>query len=225
MITKTCEVCGKEFTVRNYRKDTARFCSINCLNKWLGEKHTNTKRSEETCNKMRVALTGKKRTPEQCDRIGKSKLGKEPWNKGKSGMQVGANKGKKFSPEWKAKLSKYRKGVYCKEKHPLWQGGKSFEPYCQLFDDTLKERVRIFFGYKCVKCGMTQDENRRSLHIHHVDYNKNVCCDRNPAMLVSLCTSCHAKTNFNRRYWRLYFRELLAIQYGNKVWKERIKKG
>lgn len=34
MIDKTCEVCGKEFQVKNYRKDTARFCSQACGGKW-----------------------------------------------------------------------------------------------------------------------------------------------------------------------------------------------
>jgi len=30
MITKICEACGKEFKVKPYREDTARFCSCRC---------------------------------------------------------------------------------------------------------------------------------------------------------------------------------------------------
>lgn len=33
MITKKCLQCGKDFTVHNYRKDTALYCSISCSKK------------------------------------------------------------------------------------------------------------------------------------------------------------------------------------------------
>ena len=32
MINKICENCGKEFAVRKYRRDTAKFCSVSCHN-------------------------------------------------------------------------------------------------------------------------------------------------------------------------------------------------
>ena len=35
MINKICEICGVEFQVRNYRRDTARFCSRAC--QWRGQ--------------------------------------------------------------------------------------------------------------------------------------------------------------------------------------------
>lgn len=37
-ITKKCEVCGKEFEVKESRKETARFCSQECMLKWRSEK-------------------------------------------------------------------------------------------------------------------------------------------------------------------------------------------
>lgn len=33
-VTKICEVCGKEFVVCRYKKDTARFCSRHCMLQW-----------------------------------------------------------------------------------------------------------------------------------------------------------------------------------------------
>lgn len=42
--------------------------------------------------------------------INNSMHGKEPWNKGKTGVQVGANLGRKFSKEWREQLSKAHKG-------------------------------------------------------------------------------------------------------------------
>lgn len=37
---------------------------------------------------------------------------------------------------------------------------------------------------------------------NHIDYNKH---NLSPENLVTLCKSCHAKTNFNRNYWIKYF--------------------
>jgi hypothetical protein len=31
MVKKICEVCGKEFEVRNYERDKRRFCSRKCV--------------------------------------------------------------------------------------------------------------------------------------------------------------------------------------------------
>ena len=41
-------------------------------------------------------------------------------------------------------------------------------------------------------------ENGRRLCVHHIDYDKeNLDFDN----LISLCHSCHGKTNFNQNYW------------------------
>lgn len=40
--------------------------------------------------------------------------------------------------------------------------------------------------------------------IHHIDYNK---MNSSIANLVSLCHSCHSKTNFNRERWLDYFKD------------------
>jgi hypothetical protein len=37
------------------------------------------------------------------------------------------------------------------------------------------------------------------LHVHRVDYNKKNCETSN---LISLCNSCHMRTNFNRKEWK-----------------------
>ena len=37
---------------------------------------------------------------------------------------------------------------------------------------------------------------------NHIDYDKLNC---NPDNLISLCNSCHSKTNYNRNYWINYF--------------------
>jgi predicted RNA-binding Zn-ribbon protein involved in translation (DUF1610 family)/predicted DNA-binding protein (UPF0251 family) len=95
-----------------------------------------------------------------------------------------------------------------------WKGGLSFEPYDYKFNDRLKEQIRKRDNYTCQLCGKKQ--NGIKLSVHHIDYNKK---NSNPTNLISLCsaqrgivtnnTSCHTKTNANRKYWTKYFNNLL----------------
>lgn len=79
--------------------------------------------------------------------------------------------------------------------------------YCDKWNESLRERVRAYWGYKCVECGVHQ--NGKKLNVHHVHYNKKTCCDGSPHDMVPLCPSCHAKTNYNRRYWEQHFTEMI----------------
>jgi hypothetical protein len=90
------------------------------------------------------------------------------------------------------------------EKNPNWKNGKSFEPYPLGWNKTFKEQIRFRDGYKCQICGVPEVECRRKLDIHHIDYDKKNLDIKN---LISLCISCHLKTNGNRKYWIQYFRE------------------
>ena len=85
-----------------------------------------------------------------------------------------------------------------KENHYNWQGGISFEPYCNKFNKELKEEIRENFDRKCLIC--SKKENGKKLSVHHIDYNKMQGCGHKWS-LIPLCESCHAKTNFNRHYW------------------------
>ncbi len=38
----------------------------------------------------------------------------------------------------------------------------------------------------------------KTLQVHHINYDKRDC---RPNNLISLCPSCHAKTNYRRLYW------------------------
>ncbi len=85
-----------------------------------------------------------------------------------------------------------------------WQGGKSFELYPLGWTKTFKEQVRLRDNYKCQVCGCSEVENNRRLSIHHIDYDKK---NLNINNLISLCNSCHTKTNKKRNYWENYFEE------------------
>lgn len=100
------------------------------------------------------------------------------------------------SKETKQKLSESKRG----SKHPNWKGGISFEPYCNKFNKELKKNVRDKFNNSCFICGKIEKENGKKLSVHHVNYNKGQGCGYSWS-LIPLCSSCHAKTNFNRYYW------------------------
>ena len=88
------------------------------------------------------------------------------------------------------------------EKNSNWRGGKSFEKYTIKWKKELKERIRKRDNYICQNCNKHQNKFNEKLHVHHIDYNKKNCNENN---LVSLCRSCHMKTNYNRKYWKKLF--------------------
>lgn len=108
--------------------------------------------------------------------------------------------------------SKSGKCCKCKYSNPIdspnWQGGISFEPYSIEWTEELKEYIRQRDNYICQnpECKYPQLENGPSLHVHHIDYIKENCNEYN---LISLCHSCHSKTNVNRDYWFAYYKYIM----------------
>jgi len=178
---------------------------------------TGRKHSEESKLKMSESGKGKKRSEETCRRLGLAKVGHKynlghhhtPETKAKISI---IHKGKKLTDEHKQKL----RDIFSGDKNPSWKGGVSFEPYCIKFTQEFKERVRAYFGYCCVECGKSQ--GGRKLHIHHVNFDKQTCCNDTIPLFVSLCLSCHAKTNGNRVFWQYWFTETIARLYGGKCY-------
>lgn len=100
------------------------------------------------------------------------------------------------------KISKALMGKFAGEKHPNWLGGISFEPYSLVFNTQLKNNIRERDGYRCQICLRPQNEFITKLHVHHIDYNKKNCEEDN---LISLCPSCHVRTNKDRKEWQSVF--------------------
>lgn len=197
-VSRTCEICGKNFEVR---PAIARYGFGNyCSNKCVGVANSRFRSGESSSH----------------------------W-KGKI-IRICSECGKKF--EIFPSAVAYGSGVYCSnkckglaqkrillgEKNPHWLGGKSFEPYCPKFSLEFRERVRAWFDYMCVECGTPQLSLNTKLHVHHVNFNKNTCCDGAIPLFVPLCTSCHSKTGKNRDYWNTHFTEIINSFYGGKCY-------
>lgn len=86
------------------------------------------------------------------------------------------------------------------EKNPTWNGGSSFLPYPPEFNANLRQSILARDDYTCQLCGVSP-EDKRELHPHHIDYDKNNC---QPENLITLCHSCHSKTNHHRKEWRAF---------------------
>jgi len=72
-----------------------------------------------------------------------------------------------------------------------WRGGVS--PYSYEFNKEFKRMIRKRDRYKCAVC------EKRALCVHHIDYDKT---NTVPENCITLCRSCHSKTNCkNREYW------------------------
>ena len=150
------------------------------------------------------------------------KKGHHPKNEFKKGNQFA--KGRKNKPnqgfqkgfhpnnEFKNGNIPWHKGKKCfqlsGENNPNWKGGLSYEPYTIDWTIDLKRAIRKRDKYTCQVCG-----KEPAVYVHHKDYDKKNCNQDN---LITLCHSCHGKTNGNRNYWIKYFRKLLKISNLNK---------
>ena len=184
-----------------------RFCGKD--NPFYSKKH-----SEETITKMSEAKMGHKVSKKTRTKMSETHKGKELSEEHKKSLRE-AMKGKfdgrkhpqygtKHSEETKRKMSRAMEGKQYGEDNPNWQGGISFDPYPRGWNDTLRESIRERDNFVCQLCGVHQDELDRRLQVHHIDYDKD---NLDPKNLVSLCHSCHIKTNHRRDYWLAYFRK------------------
>jgi len=129
-------------------------------------------------------------------------VGRKPTDESRKKRSVSIKRAYESNPSYREKLVELHMGA----NNPQWRGGRSLEPYTREFNKQLKIFIRMRDGYTCQLCGMSENENMRALACHHIDYNKE---NTMPNNLIALCKSCHTKTNSNRKYWKLYFSELL----------------
>ncbi len=176
---KKCHICKKYFYVARW-EDKRKYCSSSC----------------QTEGKKLMKLSDKHKF-----NISKSLKGRILSDKHKNNLSK-AISGKIVSMETREKIRKANLG----EKNYNWKGGISNSGYSDDWGNILREEIRKRDNFICQECGIHQDELdgwNKKLDVHHIDYNKHNC---NKDNLITLCRSCHLKTNSNREYWIKYFK-------------------
>lgn len=225
-IKKTCETCGKEYNCRPDRINISKFCSQKCK-----------RRTEESKEAQSKIMKGRPSNHPMkgkgiqikciCKNCGKEYFTRPCYFKRGTGFcsvkcrldyQKGKNNpffGKSHTDETKQNWIGNRSG----EKSGVWKGGISFAPYCGKFNEDLKERVRAFFGYTCQVCGHVWGNGEHKLAVHHVNYDKMVCCNEVIPLFVPVChLGCHAKTNHNREYWEEIFTNKIMLEHDGECY-------
>lgn len=212
--TCTCWNCGNIFETHQaeVRRGGGKFCNKKCE----GEYKKGKPIPKDVCIKRSIALKGRIITPEWREKISKAMQGKAnrlgiPASEEQKLKQSLSMKGRHLTSEHKDKI---RCNTPRGKDSPHYIEGKSYGKYCPKFNNEFKERVRAFFGYRCIECGDLQNGER--LTVHHVLYNKQTCCDDTIPMFAPLCRSCHAKTNFNREMWETKYAEIIINKYNGK---------
>lgn len=155
---------------------------------WKGKKRPPP--SLATREKMRIAITGKTHS---CPSLigNQHRKGLAPWNKGTKGKQVAWNKGLlgcgstvPHTEEWNRKISIALSG----KNNGSWCGGIAKDPYTFGFNAKLRAKIKNRDGDLCQICS----EHKKKMDVHHIDYDKANHAEKN---LITLCCSCHIKTN------------------------------
>lgn len=235
-VKKICEICRKTYKVARVLKNTSRFCSMECRNKWqsqfmIGEGNITygIHLSKETRKKISEANSNPSEEVRKRLSEGQIKYSINPeiiemrWEKkihtycDYCGEPIVTflcllNNFKKHFCNKECLYNFTRENPRLGKDNPNYFNGKSNEPYSIEFNEILKRKIRKRDNYICQMCGMTQKENiirfKEKLSIHHKDYNKNNLDEDN---LISLCKICHLKTNGNREYYIEYFKNKKCI--------------
>ncbi|MFA7211732.1 MAG: hypothetical protein WC110_09840 [Bacteroidales bacterium] len=200
-----CELCGTKFYKSSH--NPAKFCSRECADLAAYERVFVTcltcKKEFTVTNSAFKRGEGKYCSP-RCyymSRVVRSKCkclvcGKEFET---TPAQIKAGKGRFCSTKC-GKTGKY---------NPSFNNWISFEPYCPKFNREFKERVRAFFGFRCIICGKTEEEEGKNLSVHHVDYDKNVCCNDHSPAFACVCNKHNATANHDRERWQYIFHRII----------------
>jgi len=103
-------------------------------------------------------------------------------------------------------------------KNPNWRGGISNKPYCESWQ-CLSAYIRERDDHKCQNPYCNKQKFKLRMIVHHIDYDKQNCDPRN---LITLCDSCHGKTQFNRDRWKLFCIFIMAKRGFRKMLRTKI---
>jgi len=152
--------------------------------------------SEETKAKLSTSHKGKTWSEDTKRRWIESRTGKstalkdKPWSENRRKAQL---------------LVKRKPQKSHSRKKPIIKNGKEYPSNWH----EIRKEIYGRDNWTCQECGIKCHGNngKNKIQCHHIDYNTLNCSSDN---LITLCSSCHAKTNFSKEDWQLYFQNRLA---------------
>lgn len=233
-VQSTCERCNKSFSVKLHKvkEGKGRYCSRACSDN-IGWKEPCERcgkpvhRTESHANKHPHAYCSRKcanQRPDNvvtriCNECRKSYRTKQSVNKTYCSQSC-YDKARGFGYETKPceycgikftrrKIKLFAKQKYCSNDcqglaRRMPDSARSI--YDHQFTETLKNEIRNRDNGICQLCKKPEKKLKRSLDVHHIDYDKTNCHRSN---LISLCQSCHSKTNYNREKWKRKFQKMM----------------
>lgn len=167
---------------------------------WLGKA-----RSEETNEKIRKTLTGRKLSKEHVRKAANSHRGKHYQSEEWKEMMRELNRNRKYTKETLEKMSKAKLGG----KSPNWKGGISSWYRDKLAErkwEKLATRIRKRDNRQCQLFGEYGN------HVHHIiPYSESK--DDNPSNLITLCPEHHGKMEYSKfqSFWRFYLSKQIKV--------------
>ena len=213
-----CKICDKEFLrpKSNLNQEKrGQYCSKVCRSKahslnMAGKGHPNYGKhaSKKTRKKMRDNHADFKGINHP--QYGKKRSRKTKQKISSARMNISLDKMGHFK-DCQCFICKAKRGEFKGKLHPCYIDGLSLTKYTKEFNAKLKLIILKRDNFRCSLCKTTNKKHKEiykgmSLTIHHIDYNKKNCKDKN---LITLCVSCNFKVNYKRKYWKKYFRGLI----------------
>lgn len=230
MITKKCEVCGKEF--KTYPSQDCRFCSTKCQNKWQSKYHFgennpqwNGGKIEKVCpncgDKFKIKRAAdKKYNNNFCSRSCYHKwLDKKVEIECKTcGKLFKVKKGRKDKAKF---CSKECEGLAKRGKNsPFWKEHSGGERYYGPNWVEQRKKAMERDNFECQLCGEVD-----KLVVHHKnpvrDFEPNNVIKKANRLenLITLCRSCHQKIE----RWLDYGNRDKLSQISKKIFEPKIK--
>lgn len=227
-----CDTCSKHYKRRystSLRNSADSFCCRSCVN--TGRRHSQEWKVMMAARNTGEAnpFFGRKHSAEYCRVASQARQGiswddrfghevAEQLRAQHSRALSGENNpfyGRKHTDEACVKISRSHRS--CKgELNPMygqghkisglnngaWNGGTSLQGY-EGFSKRKRELIRARDAYTCVLC------LKPGRDVHHIDYDK---ANGDDANLITLCRSCHVKTNGHRQMWMMFLRRLIDMR-------------
>lgn len=131
------------------------------------------------------------------------------------------------NPNWKGGLPKCldcnveitkgrkrcRRCCFKGKNNPNYIHGEARYKYSMIFRK-IRSKIRTRDKFICQGCGIKEENHyiknkKTNLTVHHIDYDKDNCRSNN---LITTCSACNSKANFDRDYWFAYYKYIIGVK-------------